>query len=117
MKTAAARQFLESFISRYRQRTPKSGSHYQRCTRVSPGGVNSNLRAWEPYPVYFVRAEGSRICDLDGNEYLACAAAHSVLIVGHRNPTRLKAVRRQLELRTVNGASPASEFALCELIL
>src|SRR5260370_6688229 len=117
METATARQFLESFISRYRQRTPKSGAHYQRCTRVSPGGVNSNLRAWEPYPVYFVRAEGSRIWDLDGNEYLDCAAAQGVLIVGHRNPTVLKAVRRQLELGTVNGASHAAEVELCELIL
>src|SRR5437870_12532249 len=102
METATVRKLLESFIFRYRQRTPKSGEHHLRCSRVSPGGVNSNLRAWEPYPVYFVRAKGSRIWDLDGNEYLHCAADQGVLLDGHLRSKVREAVRRQLELSTVN---------------
>jgi glutamate-1-semialdehyde 2,1-aminomutase len=116
MKTQTG-HILEALVVRYRERTPKSAAHHQRCAEVSPAGVNSNLRTWEPYPLYFVRAEAARIWDLDGNEYLDCAAAQGVLVVGHRNPIVLEAVRRQLDRITVVGASHASEVELCELIL
>lgn len=85
--------------------------------KVSPGGVSSNLRAWEPYPLYFDRAEGARIWDIDNHEYLACAAAQGVLLVGHRNPIVIDAVRQQLQRITVVGASHPWELELCELIL
>ena len=110
-------RILEDLGARYHNRTRKSAAHYQRCARVSPAGVSSNLRAWEPYPLYFARADGARIWDLDGNEYLDCAAAQGVLVVGHCNPIVLEAVRRQLDRITIVGASHPSECELCELIL
>ena len=108
---------LEGFAARYRERTAKSAAHYHRCARVMPAGVSSNLRAWEPYPLYFTHADGNRIWDLDGNEYLDCSAAQGVLVVGHRNPIVLEAVRRQLDRATVVGASHPLECELCELII
>jgi len=112
-----AEQILEGFITRYRERSPNSAAHHRRSVRVSPAGVNSSLRAWDPHPLYFVFADGARMWDLDGNEYLDCAAAQGVLVVGHRNPIVLEAVRRQLDRITVVGASHPSECELCELIL
>src|SRR5438445_9985684 len=105
---------VEGLINRYRERSAASAAHHQRCLQVSPAGVHSSLRAWKPYPLYFVRADGAR---LDGNEYLDCAAAQGVLVVGHCNPIVLEAVRKQLERLTVVGASHPSECELCELIL
>jgi len=112
-----ASQILEALVSRYREQTPKSAAHYQRSMGISPAGVSSNLRTWEPHPLYFTRSDGARIWDLDGHEYLDCAAAQGVLAVGHRNPVVLEAVRRQLERTTVVGGSHHSEVELCELIL
>lgn len=108
---------LDTLVTRYRERNPRSAAHHQRFRKVSPGGVSSNLRAWEPYPLYFDRAEGARIWDIDNHEYLDCAAAQGVLLVGHRNPIVVDAVRQQLERITVVGASHPRELELCELIL
>ena len=110
-------EILEALVARYRERTPQSAAHHRRSAKTSPRGVSSNLRAWEPYPLYFIRSEGARIWDLDGHEYLDCAAAQGVLLVGHRNPIVLEAVRRQLDRITVVGASHPWEVELCELIL
>jgi glutamate-1-semialdehyde 2,1-aminomutase len=112
-----SKHIIESFIERYHQRTPRSAAHYEQAVKVAPGGVNSNLRAWEPYPLYFTHSEGARIWDLDDHVYLDCAAAQGVLLVGHRNPVVLDAVRKQLEKITIVGASHPAEAELCQLIL
>jgi glutamate-1-semialdehyde 2,1-aminomutase len=116
MKTQPDR-ILEALVARHRERTSRSAAHHLRCLGVSPAGVNSSLRAWEPHPLYFTLSEAARICDLDGNEHLDCAATQGVLEVGHRNPIVLDAVRRQVDRITVVGASHPPGGELCELIL
>jgi len=37
-----------------------------------PGGVHSGFRYRDPHPIYFKRAKGSKVWDVDGNEYLDC---------------------------------------------
>ena len=49
---------------------------------VVPGGVHSNFRA----PVYFTKARGARLWDVDGNEYIDCIANNGACILGHGDP-------------------------------
>ncbi|MEW6723442.1 MAG: aminotransferase class III-fold pyridoxal phosphate-dependent enzyme [Bacillota bacterium] len=82
---------MVSFIETYKQRTPGSAALYERAARVMPGGVCHNPRFYPPYPVYLSRAEGSRIWDVDGNEYIDLWMGHYSHILGH-NPELLRTV-------------------------
>ncbi len=59
----------------------------QRARAVIPGGVNSNFRKDEDHhPIYVARAEGARIWDVDGIEYIDYSLSYGPSILGHSNP-------------------------------
>lgn len=73
------------FIELDRQ-TPNGDALHASRTRAIPGGVNSNVRLVAfPTPLTFVRGQGSRIWDVDGNEYVDYAMGMGPHILGH-NP-------------------------------
>src|SRR6266542_5863283 len=51
-------------------RTRASSRLYERAVRTMPLGVASSFQAGDPYPIYLARGRGSRVWDLDGNEYV-----------------------------------------------
>ena len=104
-------------VERYRARTPRCLEALERARRFQPLGVSSNLRAWPPHPIVFDRAQGCRVWDLDGNEYIDYGLAQGTLMAGHANPVVLEAVRRQMERGTVFAAPHAAEAELAELLL
>ncbi|KJB85944.1 aminotransferase class III [Paenibacillus sp. E194] len=58
----------------------------RRVKELLPGGVHYNFHLpWEETPIHFVKAEGSRVWDMNGNEYLDLYARFGALIVGHGN--------------------------------
>src|SRR5213593_420576 len=61
---------LQKEIDAWVSKTPRSAAAYQRARRYVPGGVGSNFRFMDPYPMFVSRAHGSRIFDLDGNEFI-----------------------------------------------
>ncbi|MEM2130483.1 MAG: aminotransferase class III-fold pyridoxal phosphate-dependent enzyme, partial [Candidatus Bathyarchaeia archaeon] len=68
-----------------------------------PGGVNSPVRAYQPYPFFAERAAGSRLFDVDGNEYIDYCLAYGALILGHAHPRIVDAVRAQLDEGSLYG--------------
>ena len=89
----------------------RSRSHLDRARRVIPRGVTSAYRAaLRPTPLAFVRAAGSRMTDVDGNEYIDYVAGYGPMLLGHQPPSVLDAVREQLA--TSNGASVDTEQLL-----
>ena len=57
---------------------------YAEACRFIPGGVNSNFRLWgEPVPLFFERAEGAYLFDVDGNRYIDYALGMGAAILGH----------------------------------
>jgi glutamate-1-semialdehyde 2,1-aminomutase len=58
----------------------------------------------DPRPLYFSRARGSRLWDLDGTEYLDCVVNFGACILGHAHPKVVEAVRNQLESGLTCGA-------------
>jgi glutamate-1-semialdehyde 2,1-aminomutase len=95
---------------------PRSKNLYERAKRVIPGGVNSPVRAFDPYPFFVERAKGSKLYDVDGQAYIDYCMAYGALILGHAHEIVLSAVRAQLDRGTLYGAPTEVEVELAELI-
>jgi len=104
---------LEEYISR----TSKSKALYKRAKKVLPAGVSYGIRYFEPYPFYTAKARGSKLYDVDGNEYIDFWLGHTALILGHSPPAVVKAVKRQLENGTHYGTSHEAEIKLAEQVV
>lgn len=100
----------------YISKTRKSKELYDRAKRFLPAGVSYSIRHFEPYPFYTERAKGSKLYDVDGNEYVDFWLGHTALILGHSPPAIVKAVKRQLENGTHYGTSHQLEIQLAEQI-
>jgi glutamate-1-semialdehyde 2,1-aminomutase len=69
----------------------KSRTLFDRARRLVPGGVMGQGRFAEPYPVYMTKAQGARMWDVDGNEYIDYHCAFGAVLLGHNEP-RLRSV-------------------------
>jgi glutamate-1-semialdehyde 2,1-aminomutase len=90
-----------------------------RARRVMPGGVNSPVRAFGSVggvAPFIERGKGSRIWDVDGNEYLDYVGSWGPLILGHAHPAVLRAVREAMARGTSFGAPTELEVELAETI-
>jgi glutamate-1-semialdehyde 2,1-aminomutase len=94
----------------------KSEELFEKAKTLMPGGVNSPVRAFQPYPFFTERAEGSRIFDVDGNEYIDYCLAYGPLILGHAHPKIIEAAKAQLENGSLYGTPTEQEVELAELI-
>lgn len=102
----------------YVRRTQKSKVIYERAKRVLPAGVSYSIRYFEPYPFVTSRAKGSKLYDVDGNEYVDFWLGHTALILGHGHPSIIKAVASQLQKGTHYGTSPHElEVELAEQVV
>ncbi len=88
----------------------------ERARASLPGGVSSPFRAKFPVPLYFQDAGGARVRDVDGNEYIDYALAWGPLILGHRHPAVVEAVRRQAEKPHIYGAEHELEYLVGEQV-
>lgn len=100
----------------YKSRTPKSRRLFDRARRVLPAGVSYFIRYMEPYPFYSARAHGSKLYDVDGNEYVDFWIGHYALILGHSPHRVMSEVRRQLDKGTHLGTAHELEIALAEQV-
>jgi len=83
-----------------------------------PGGVTSSVRAGAvPLPLYFDRGAGSRLWDVDGNEYIDFLLAYGPSFLGHSPPAVAKALSQQAQRGLTFGASHATEAEAAERIL
>ncbi|HSL10157.1 MAG TPA: aspartate aminotransferase family protein [Actinomycetota bacterium] len=65
-----------------------------------PGGVSSSWQTWPPHPIYVSHGKGSRVWDIDGNEYVDYHNGYGVMVMGHAHPKIVEAVQRRVELGT-----------------
>ena len=97
----------------------KSEELFRRAQELIPGGVNSPVRAFRSVggtPPFIARGQGSRIFDVDGNEYIDYVGSWGPLLLGHRHPAILAALERALEIGTSFGAPTAQEVELAAAI-
>ena len=94
----------------------KSKALFERAKKVLPGGVNSPVRAFEPYPFFVEYAPGSKMYDADGKAYVDYCMAYGALLLGHAYPEIMEAVKAQLSQGTLYGAPTEREVEFAELI-
>jgi glutamate-1-semialdehyde 2,1-aminomutase len=97
----------------------KSEALFARAQISIPGGVNSPVRAFRAVggtPPFIARGQGSRIYDVDGNEYIDYVCSWGPLVLGHRPRAVIDALREVLEIGTSFGAPTEREVELAELI-
>src|SRR5580700_10329410 len=97
----------------------RSEEMFARAQKLIPGGVNSPVRAFRSVggtPPFIARGEGSRIFDLDGNDYIDYVLSWGPLIFGHRPRFLLDALQDVLAIGTSFGAPTEREVELAELI-
>jgi glutamate-1-semialdehyde 2,1-aminomutase len=82
-------------MDKLKQRTPASRERWEQGTEVMPGGVPSSFQSIDPWPVFIERGEGSKVWDVDGNEYSDFHNGFGVVVVGHGNPHVTAAVQAQ----------------------
>jgi len=75
-----------------RLRTRMSGEFVEEAKQVLPGGVASSFQEHSPHPVYIVEGHGSKVTDLDGNEYSDFHNGFGVMVVGHAHPVVAAAI-------------------------
>lgn len=93
-----------------------SPSLFEKALKIIPGGVNSPVRMFKPYPFFTEKAKGSELYDIDGNRYIDYCMAYGAVIFGHTHPPILEAVKKQLDLGTVYGTPTEAEVDLADLI-
>jgi len=97
----------------------KSKSLYQESVKHMPGGVNSPVRAYKAVggnPIFIERGNGSKIYDVDGNEYIDYVCSWGPLILGHAHPEVVKALNNQLSNGTSFGAPTEMELEMANII-
>jgi glutamate-1-semialdehyde 2,1-aminomutase len=107
-------ELIERERNRLRERTPGSEALFRRAQRTLAGGVPSSFQHREPWPVYLTRGEGSRVWDVDGNEYVDFHNGFSAMVQGHAHPAIGAAVARRLALGTHFGAPTEDAVAVAE---
>jgi glutamate-1-semialdehyde 2,1-aminomutase len=92
---------------------------FQKAQKLIPGGVNSPVRAFRGVggsPPFIARGEGSHLFDVDGNEYIDYVGSWGPLLLGHRHPVIIEALREALETGTSFGAPTDGEVEMAEAI-
>jgi len=99
--------------------TDRSAELFARALKVTPGGVNSPVRAFGPVggtPRFIERGAGARLFDVDGREYVDLVCSWGPMILGHAHPAVVAAVTGALARGTSFGATTPGEVELAEEI-
>ncbi|WP_313559845.1 aminotransferase class III-fold pyridoxal phosphate-dependent enzyme, partial [Ruminiclostridium cellobioparum] len=97
----------------------KSQEVFDKACNYMPGGVNSPVRAFRSVglkPPVIKKGKGSRLFDLDENEYIDYVCSWGPMILGHAQPAVIAAIREAAENGTSFGAPTENELQLAELI-
>ena len=97
----------------------KSIEAFKEAQTIMPGGVNSPVRAFKSVnmdPIFMERGKGSKIYDIDGNEYIDYVLSWGPLILGHSNDRVVEALKKTAEMGTSFGAPTLLENELAMLV-
>ncbi len=102
------------------QNTGVSAAMFARALEVTPGGVNSPVRAFRAVggsPRFMARASGPYLYDVDGNEYVDLVCSWGPMILGHAHPAVVEAVQQAVTGGTSYGTPSVPEVELAAEIV
>lgn len=99
----------------------RSQHMYEEAKKFAPGGVHSHVRMGaRPLPLFFERAQGARLWDVDGNEYIDYALGMGPVILGHAIPEVNEAIGQHIAKGQLYAGQHEDEFHLartiCEIV-
>jgi glutamate-1-semialdehyde 2,1-aminomutase len=94
----------------------KSEAMYEQACRVIPSGTVSRARILPPFPFYTARGKGSKIYDVDENEYVDCGIGFGSHLLGHAHPVVVNAVQAAIEDGSGYGTPHPREVELATLL-
>lgn len=94
----------------------KSEQLFGRAKKVLPGGVNSPVRFYDPYPFFATSARGSKLTTADHKTYLDYCMGYGAMVLGHSYSSVIEAVRSQLDNGTLFCVPTDREVKLAEMI-
>src|SRR5437867_2978360 len=96
----------------------RSFALYEEAKKHLPAGASSNIRVYahDPFPILFERGKGSRVWDVDDNEYVDLLSSYGAIILGHSHPAVLQAINRQLQNGTMLGTTTELELEVAKKI-
>ena len=98
-------------------RYKNSANMLARAKKVLAGGVSSEFRKYNhPHALFYTHGQGSRVYDVDGNEYLDFTLSQGPLLLGHSHPAVLRAVQEYSETGQLFAGQHLREIELAEKI-
>ena len=97
----------------------KSTSVFAEAKQYIPGGVNSPVRSFRSVggnPPFIAKGAGSKLYDIDGNEYIDYVLSYGPLLLGHAHPVVTEAVQSAAARGTSFGAPTGAEVTLAKLV-
>ena len=98
----------------------KSIQEFRKSKKLIPGGVNSPVRAFKSVgcdPIFFEKGKGSKLFDVDGNEYIDCVSSWGPLIFGHVDTDTVSSIQKALKFGTTYGATTVIETKIAKQII
>jgi len=90
---------------------------YKKALKLFPGGVNSPVRAFSPYPFFTKSGKGSKLISVDGRKYIDYCMSYGALLFGHAYPPIIDAIKKSAKYGTIFGTPSEKEIELAELII
>ena len=113
---ARAKEITERELAIYAERTKGSQVATERARKVLPAGVPSSFQAYDPHPIVVKHASGSRMVDVDDNEYVDYDMGFGALFAGHMHPAVRAAVEAQLSDGTLYVTPCELDAEVAELL-
>jgi glutamate-1-semialdehyde 2,1-aminomutase len=93
-------ELTEQEVAALDAKQPRSIAYREQAREHLPGGVSSSWQTWPPHPIYVSHGQGSKVWDIDGNEYVDYHNGFGVMVMGHAHPKIVEAVQRRVALGT-----------------
>jgi glutamate-1-semialdehyde 2,1-aminomutase len=111
LPTSRIKELIAGEEERFREARPRSRQLWTEARELLPRGVPSSFQDAAPQPVFMERGRGSRVWDVDGNEYVDFHNGFGVMVVGHAHPKIVEAVSRQIALGS-HFAQPVEDVTI-----
>jgi glutamate-1-semialdehyde 2,1-aminomutase len=95
-QTTLLDRLIEEEESRFLARSPRGAEFAARANTSLPGGVTSSWQISRPHPIWIEEGKGSRVRDVDGNEYIDYHGGYGAMLAGHAHPAVVAAVTERV---------------------
>ncbi len=114
--------FIREELETYQRKRPRSKQLWEKSQQSLAGGVSHNIRNFGlpsvgAFPSFIHSAEGAKITDVDGIEYIDCWNGHFAMILGHNQPEVQKVIEKRLKFGWHFGTNTENQVKLAETLI